>query len=271
MTYRELIRRVKSRLNIVDPNIAVKLAYQYPDWLVIDDVDGSTPEYITDDQEVDVFIEMRRNIEEVNLCVTISKTISGITTTANGARKRVTTDARVPIDPPCAGEEDGMEVEAEWLGFAMSETPLTSGITIREPEPVIRLASPVPSGKDKGKGVALYVDSDTDGDEEDVVVPQFRPAREAMDADGDRSVPVRRQLFPDALEFAEGTTSESGHDEEGETNYVPQGDLPTWGRFEQALHEMLTDVSQDPTLFGRDAPPVFERALNCKFTISLML
>lgn len=292
MSYTELVRRVRTVLNIMDSSITVKLAYQYPEWLLVDDADGSTPEYITDDQEVDVFIEMRRNIEEVNLCVTVTKVEFGIVTDGTTVRKSQTEGEAINtyIVHPVAFAGSELELETQWHQFAMSDTPLTyppnrerppttevsqkrggrrvlaGGITIREPEPIIRLRSPVPSGKDKGKGIATNMESDSDSEDDDAVVPVLHSDRPA-NRNGGRTLPVRRELFPETQDFGGGTNSENDDVGEGEWNDVPVGDQPTWGRFEEALHQMLTDVSSDPTLFGRDAPPVYESDLNCKFPL----
>ncbi|CAF2152332.1 unnamed protein product [Brassica rapa] len=66
-----LVKMVKSTLRIVAPNVSIKLSYQYPSWMQIDAGDGSTPQFISDDYDVESFVHMRRKIEEVNLYVTI--------------------------------------------------------------------------------------------------------------------------------------------------------------------------------------------------------
>ncbi|KAH0942784.1 hypothetical protein HID58_002421 [Brassica napus] len=71
LEYEELVKMVKSTLRIVAPNVSIKLSYQYPSWMQIDAGDGSTPQFISDDYDVESFVHMRRKIEEVNLYVTI--------------------------------------------------------------------------------------------------------------------------------------------------------------------------------------------------------
>ncbi|KAG2303933.1 hypothetical protein Bca52824_032584 [Brassica carinata] len=80
LEYEDLVTMVKETLNIRAQNVTIKLSYQYPSWMEIDDGDGSTPQFISDDYEVEVFVQMRRKIEEVNLCVTMSEVIHGIPT-----------------------------------------------------------------------------------------------------------------------------------------------------------------------------------------------
>ena len=41
---------------------------------------------------------------------------------------------------------------------------------------------------------------------------------------------------------------------------MPLDDGIHWGRFDQALHDMLNDP-ENPALLGRDAPPVFNARL----------
>lgn len=65
-----LVNIVKGVLHQLDANISIKMAYQYPEWMAIDDGDGSTPQYITDDHEVEVFVQMRRHVDA---CVGVCK------------------------------------------------------------------------------------------------------------------------------------------------------------------------------------------------------
>ncbi|CAA7052370.1 unnamed protein product [Microthlaspi erraticum] len=301
LSYCELVGNVRRSLQILDPSIKLKLAYQYPQWMAIDDGDGSTPQYITDDQEVEVFIQMRRHIEEVNLCVTVSKNISGIPTA-------VEVGIITEREGNDGGNDEGAEANTEWYEFAMSETPMTmpsqalgsvnptchplavpkrrrpTCISIREAEPIIRLASPAVSRGDKGKGIAVEEVTDSDSDD-DAIVPVLQADRQqsvgevASSGGVDAGVPVlaadrppsvmegassggvRRRLFPDAhsCEDAASDSDEGGDDIDDE---VPLGERQTWGRFEEALHQLLTDFSTEASLFGRDVPPVFEADLD---------
>lgn len=80
LEYEELVDLVKQSLAIASQNVTLKMSYQYPSWMLIDDGDGSTPQFISDDHEVEVLVQMRRKIEEVNLCVTIAKCSDGLST-----------------------------------------------------------------------------------------------------------------------------------------------------------------------------------------------
>jgi len=71
MTYKELVQKVKEKFSFCARDITIKLAYQYPGWMAIDEGNRSPPQYISEDGDVTMFIQMRRHIEEVNLCVTI--------------------------------------------------------------------------------------------------------------------------------------------------------------------------------------------------------
>nr|VDD06163.1 unnamed protein product [Brassica oleracea] len=78
--YEDLVQMVKSTLRIVAPNVTIKLSYQYLSRMQIDEDDGSTPQFISDDYDVESFVQMRHKIEEVNLYVTISEHNNGFTT-----------------------------------------------------------------------------------------------------------------------------------------------------------------------------------------------
>lgn len=93
-----------------------KLAYQYPTWMQIDDGDGSTLQFISDDHEEEVFVQMRRKIKEVNLFVTVSepRVPYANVTDQNLARNENDDDS-----------DEGEGFEDDWVDFAMSDTPLT--------------------------------------------------------------------------------------------------------------------------------------------------
>ncbi|KAG2282580.1 hypothetical protein Bca52824_053800 [Brassica carinata] len=46
-------------LSIPSTNVTIKMSYQYPTLMQIDDGDGSTPQFISDDHEVEAFVKMR--------------------------------------------------------------------------------------------------------------------------------------------------------------------------------------------------------------------
>ncbi|CAA7044069.1 unnamed protein product [Microthlaspi erraticum] len=250
---------VKENLHLLNPNISVKLVYQYHAWMAIDDGDGSTPQYIT--QEVEVFIQMRRHVEEVNFCVTVSRSVLP----GSPAHQCSDIPRRVEKEnePVRRDDEEAIinESDQEWHEFAMSETPLTlpqpaikiptkslpprkrreglrsGGITIHEGEGIIRLTHPTPKPGDKGKGIAEEDSSSTDSDD-------------------DLIQPLLVQTSLPRAQLDEGLVSDDEMPDVDEGS----GDGPAfgrWGRFEEALHHIPTDISPDPSLFGRDAPPVF--------------
>ncbi|CAA7040434.1 unnamed protein product [Microthlaspi erraticum] len=295
LSFAVLINIVRGTLHLLSRHITVKLAYQYPEWMAIDDGDGSTPQYITDDQEVEVFVQMRRHIEEVNLCVTV-KRVDGEMTGDNTSPictqlPPTVTDSDVRIVPAATEEDD---TEDDWHVFAISETPLTrpntavnpskggdqvvpnigggkrvpqgkrlrtNGITIREGGDTIRLRSPICDPRDKGKAVAEDVGSDTDTSDDDAIVPDLKRMKGRSPVITRNGEVVRRQLFPQT----EVHTGENSSEAHSAAQYSDNGDgdggdmeQSTWGRFDEALHLLLTDLSPDPAMFGRDAPPVFE-------------
>lgn len=277
MTYRDLVVKVREKLALRAHNITIKLSYQFLDWMGIDDGNGSTPQYISDDHEVEVFIQMRRKIEEVNMFVTVVKHVSVASTILHQSVNphRSSTDS--------IGDESGEDTDDEWHDFAMSETPLTlpdgtqqasqnqttepsrnvarcgGGITIREPAHIIRLASPTCLPGAKGKGVMVSdvasEDSAADG-EDDAVVPDV-PLQQQSARQSSRS--VRRQLFTSLPVRMDGaTTNRPIPDTTAERGSgIHRGAELVWSRFQEALYNMLSDVSAEPVLFGRDAPPVF--------------
>ncbi|CAA7038828.1 unnamed protein product [Microthlaspi erraticum] len=192
LSYTALVSIVKGTLNLLAKNISIKLAYQYPQWMSIDDGDGSTPQYITDDHEVEVFVQMRRHVEEVNLCVTVTRHVGAMMPNSDRIRcSQLPPALTAPEDNVIGAQSDNDGTDEEWHRFAISETPLTapqetapeddsqvvptigggktvpgrkrvrtSGISIREIEPVTRLAKAACGPHDKGKAIASDDDSE---------------------------------------------------------------------------------------------------------------
>lgn len=292
MEYEDLVKRVKDTLRIVEPNVTVKLSYQYPPWMQIDDGDGSTPQFISDDHDVEEFVLMRRKIEEVNLFVTISVHINEGTT---GEMKTAFTKGPLqpvirPVDDD--GSDNDEEVEEEWLEFAMSETPLTCpyqkndvggtfavprsqtipnrecGIVIREP--ILHLASPPKEAPYKGKGKAIARDDVEYADGMNVHITQTSSNRGPYGGNEESSRAVRRRLFDQPFEPDNGAVVIEEHvaaeaepidapNMTGESGLAPHSSLYTWTRFANTLHDLLNDESSEPVLFARDAPPVIDR------------
>ena len=69
MTMIELLTLVRKRYQLSSTDDMLKLSYQYPEWVSFGDGELEMPQYITEDTEVGVFLNMRRSIEEVPLCL----------------------------------------------------------------------------------------------------------------------------------------------------------------------------------------------------------
>ncbi|KAL0836190.1 hypothetical protein Bca101_088079 [Brassica carinata] len=291
LEYEDLVQMVKSILRIVAPNVTIKLSYQYPSWMQIDEGDGLTPQFISDDYDVEPFVQMRCKIEEVNLYVTISEHNNGLTTEKTRPPfASVTHQTLIRNEDEEESEADDM-LEEEWLQFAMSETPLTCphkkndvggsfavpgnqtipnvqrGIVIREP--IIRLASPPREPLNKGKGKAIATEGDTDAPTLNCLLPETSINKGAYGGNGESSQAIRRHLFDGpivpsnrAVEVDDHTNAQ-GETIEAQTVVGPSGVAPpssvyTWTRFQDALHDILYDESSEPVLFARDAPPVID-------------
>ena len=183
--------------------------------------------------------------------------------------------------------------EEDWHTFALSETPLTipltqpkgkailhevpdysvskavrskerrstippspGGIVITERRDPTRATSPQTGTNERGKNkrpVEEETDSESDSDD-DMVVPVV-PA--VVGETGEGSRPVRRRLLfgnygiPDTDGGVVDSNFGSNDSEE-----LPVDDGLHWGKFDEALHEMLNNP-YTPAFFGRDAPPVF--------------
>lgn len=207
MKLSDLLTGVREQIETMSKGGKVRLSYQYPQWISADGGGMDMPQYITDDTELGVFIELRRSIEEVNLFVSIISRLDG--THDNSTAGKL-------IDNVCGGRGygDGAGVEdEEWHEFAMAnysmsrtdiiekdqpaypDIPVYSipcqvsgienvqsrsspfgfgGIAIREPARNIRprLHSEATTGKGKKK-MRVETDSDSDADD-DMVVPVCR-------------------------------------------------------------------------------------------------
>lgn len=77
MTMIELLTSVRERYQLSSTDDTLKLSYQYPEWVSFGDGELEMPQYITEDTEVGVFLNMRRSIEEVPLYVSIYRQSHG--------------------------------------------------------------------------------------------------------------------------------------------------------------------------------------------------
>ncbi|CAA7061276.1 unnamed protein product [Microthlaspi erraticum] len=284
LKFRDLVDEVRIKLQIKADNVSIKLGYQYPQWMAIDDGDGSTPQYITDDQEVQFFIQMRRQIEEVNLCVTITAHVNGVPTIPTCNRKMMEHSPETEDIQSSNAADNGGNSEDEWHKFAISETPMTfpafgssqlidlppkhrhrvqskaKGVSINEGASAIRLRSPTIAAADKGKGIVTDYGSSSDSDDDDAAVVPSLPSKVPKVHLNNNNVEVRRSLFQDGENSHMGPDNEAdSEDDDEKSDYEPEQGrrFSRWGRFEDALHQILNDFSTEPALFGRDAPPVF--------------
>lgn len=293
LEYDKLVALVKDSLGIESRTVTMNLAYQYPAWMQIDDGDGSTPQFISDDHEVEVFVQMRRKIKEVNLCVTIAQCNDGINTA-----QRKPHFSNVTYQMLCNDDEGDNNTfddspEDEWSDFALSETPLTcppitnavggsfhvrvtntipsmaNGIVIREPQPILRLQSPPPCGPNRGKGKAVLTDDVHGREQADSGGPKMFHRHEHPPDEGGPSRGVKRRLFsPESVESEAEVEAEPS---QGTSIPCPihvtqttevGGDTSTaithWTRFQDSLQQLLDDETSQNALFGRDALLVVE-------------
>lgn len=285
MTMIELLTSVRERYQLSSTDDTLKLSYQYPEWVSFGDGELEMPQYITEDTEVGVFLNMRRSIEEVPLYVSIYRQSHGGKQLTKGRE----TEQRVPMAEDVGDGGD----EEDWHTFALSETPLTipltqpkgkailhevpdysvskavrskerrstippspGGIVITERRDPTRATSPQTGTNERGKNkrpVEEETDSESDSDD-DMVVPVV-PAVVGETGEGSRPV-QRRLLFGNSgIPDTDGGVGDSnfGSDDSEE---LPVDDGLHWGKFDEALHEMLNNP-YTPALFGKDAPPVF--------------
>lgn len=113
---------------------------------------------------------------------------------------------------------------------------LTGGIEIREPNQGSRLRSHHIADTEKGKNkMPMDSSSETDSDG-DNVVPVLQSS---VDIGRGENMPVRRRLIFRIPDPIEDPTDSLASIEEGEE--LPPDDGIHWGRFDQALHDMLND------------------------------
>lgn len=174
MTYKHLVAKVKDKLGLRAHDTVIKLAYQYPSWMELDEGNGSEPQYIFEDNDVLVFVRIRRHIEEVDLYVTIVKKVTTQDSTPIKKRRHWMHYVSANSD----GDSDEDQTDGDWYEFAMSpisggeatyehaaqavdkdtismsSIPKTArGITIRERADQGHLPKPSCGVRDKGKGV----------------------------------------------------------------------------------------------------------------------
>ncbi|CAA7052770.1 unnamed protein product [Microthlaspi erraticum] len=112
------------------------------------------------------------------------------------------------------------------------------------------------------KEKALSPIMDDSNDEDDDVVPSLPSKGQRFPVKKNSTVDVRRRLFQDGENSHTGGVNQDQSDDDDDdenSDYEPdQGRrFSRWGRFEEALHQILNDFSTEPTLFGCDAPLVF--------------
>lgn len=69
LEYEEFVKMVKERLAIGSKFMTIKLDYQVPPWMAIDDGDGSTLQFISDDHEEDSDDEERAECERLDFAM----------------------------------------------------------------------------------------------------------------------------------------------------------------------------------------------------------
>ncbi|KAG5383030.1 hypothetical protein IGI04_034500 [Brassica rapa subsp. trilocularis] len=261
MTMTELLTSVRERYQLSSTDATLKLSYQYPEWVSFGDAELEMPQYITEDTEVGVFLNMRRSIEEVPLYVSIYRQSHG----GKLLTKKRETEQRVLM---AEDGGDGID-EEDWHTFALSETPLTitltqpktkaiphefpdyfvskavrskerlptippspGGIVITERGDPTRATSRQTGPNDRGKNkrpVEEETESESDSDD-DMVVPVVPPV---VGETGEGSRPVRRRLlFGNAgIPDTDGGVgdSNSGSDDSEE---LPVDDGLHWGKFD---------------------------------------
>ncbi|KAH0902637.1 hypothetical protein HID58_042140 [Brassica napus] len=121
MTMIELLTSVRERYQLSSTDDTLKLSYQYPEWVSFGDGELEMPQYIIEDTEVGVFLNMRRSIEKVPLYVSIYRQSHGGKQLTKGRE----TEQRVPMAEDVGDGGD----EEDWHTFALSETPLTIPLT----------------------------------------------------------------------------------------------------------------------------------------------
>ncbi|CAN6825215.1 unnamed protein product [Brassica oleracea] len=273
--YEDLVQMVKSTLRIVAPNVTIKLSYQYLSRMQIDEDDGSTPQFISDDYDVESFVQMRHKIEEVNLYVTISEHNNGFTTgKTRPPFASVTDQTLIRNEDEEESDADDM-LEEEWLQFAMSETPLTcphkkNNVVGSFAVPGSQtLASPPREPVNKGKGKAIATEGDTYAPTLNCLLPETSINKGAYRGNGESSQAVRRRLFDGPIVPSNRAVEVDDHtNAQGETieaqtvgglsGVAPPSSVYTWTRFQDTLHDLLNDESSEPVLFTPDAPPVID-------------
>ncbi|KAL0722521.1 hypothetical protein Bca4012_037120 [Brassica carinata] len=277
MTMTELLTSVRERYQLSSTDATLKISYQYPEWVSFGDGELDMPQYITDDTEVGVFLNMRRSTEEVPLYVSIYRQSHG------GKPEGRQTEQRVPIVEDVG---DGVDDE-DWHTFALSETPLTipltqpkrktipheipdysvskavraksrkrtiprspGGIVIRERHDPIRATSPQPGANEREKNkrpVEAETDSDSDSDDDMVV-----PVVQALVAEtGEVSRPVRRCLLfgNSGIPDTDGGVGDSNSSSDDSEELLVDDGLH-WGKLDEALHEMLNNPNT-PAFFWK--------------------
>lgn len=263
--------------------------------MLIDDGDGSTPQFISDDHEVEVYVQMRRKIEEVNLFVTIAQCVDGVTTAPPKAHVANVKGQTFGTLEDAKNDTNDVATEDEWMEFAMSETPLTrppianavggnfravvretipsrsNGIVIRENQPIIRLRSPPPCEGNRGKGKAILREHDSGSQNGRRYGGNGVSPDATISEDGEPSRGVKRRLF--STEGIEEDVDMVAEASDGTSVQAPipvaepvvsvgeeSAGLTHWSRFQDALHEILDDETSQNVLFGRDAPPVIKNS-----------
>lgn len=101
--------------NRTEPNTHMPRAtYQYPKWRGIEEGAGSSLQYITYDQEVEVFIQMRRQIEEVNLFVSVAVHTNGTKLMFQRTEQRPCGGKDKVGDDGESSDAGGYETDDEW-------------------------------------------------------------------------------------------------------------------------------------------------------------
>ncbi|KAG7640688.1 MULE transposase domain [Arabidopsis suecica] len=202
-----------------------------------------------------MFTQMRRHIEEVNLCVTVVQHTIPISPVDVACKDFNSEDSeetyydseeelhQFALDSALVGatqDPTPCETEQEPRSSTRRELFPAGGISIREPEDYIRLKSLECGPTNKGKGIM-------DKNDKSAKVGPSRAKNDDLEEVDSYRADVGR---PPGNHVSPITN-------DVEETEIQRQNILFWGRAQDALNTILSDFSDDPILFGRDAPLVF--------------
>ncbi|XP_024010620.1 uncharacterized protein LOC112086097 [Eutrema salsugineum] len=225
MSFCEVVKLVKEKLCIKE-DVGVTLTFQWPAFMLMDDGRDAPPVLMSSDDEVSLFVEMRAEIDQLNLCVTTDENTDDDVVRVPGENEEALVVYGTTEEDGAAGDEAYEEENSERLDEL-------AVISLAGEEPDFVKDDDIP-----GEGIHENVDD----------------AGEIPDQDNNDNARARDKGKAKVPDGDSGYVPASHGLEKGECSR-PSG---KYSCADETINGVFSETEEVPAMFGRDAPPVVD-------------